>query len=404
MGEGHSGRVSVASLAVLGVLGIAVAIGAVAMVQCEAPATSPDAATLAADAGSEADASLDAAPATAVEGAPYSEAEPVAVEPTPPPDEEVVAPLPVADDAPLATRLLAHHGVEADDSTALAIVDATVEHGRHTWVLYRVMGEELFFAELDRSDDGTAAEAARVLLEDPGEESWAAARTRYGAHASRWAPYLVAAAAGTPRWVYFLGQLAGEQVVRSEPIYDLAMVGADAEWDWACEVATELRARDLDGDGELELTAILGGLRVPLALAAQYEEEEQVSECGAVALILGADFEVQARFLREYHHDFVNNWNEQNDTRESVWRLGDTDGDGHADLHVVTRWTGRTYDAPDGCDPDEDPTPEHEEVDRGRSEHDCPYDVASDRWVCPALGPREPTGFAPDAEIMGAER
>lgn len=145
-----------------------------------------------------------------------------------------------------------------------------------------------------------------------------------------------------------------------------------------CEVETELRARDVDADGETELTAIVVGLGI------DYDQEHTERECLVRATIAGADdlglaFAVE----RERHYVRTDAWTETDHHVTRSWRFSDENHDGHADLVVAQTRNDVDLERPDGCDPDEPPTPERRERTQNRTTWTCPYDVATDRWICP---------------------
>ncbi|MBX3273334.1 MAG: hypothetical protein KF729_23930 [Sandaracinaceae bacterium] len=175
-------------------------------------------------------------------------------------------------------------------------------------------------------------------------------------------------------------------------LYDLAIVGGECEVE---DVATptELRARDLDADGEVEVTVIVAAA----ATARQARNATPLGECGAVAFLVGGDdLGVQARFTRAYRAEHIDAGGEATLDVETTWRLLDTNGDGRADLRVTEAYRYRDEFSGDWGGDDVGTIPGHRERRSARRSADCPYDVASDRWICPApalgaqlLRPRE---------------
>ena len=161
--------------------------------------------------------------------------------------------------------------------------------------------------------------------------------------------------------------------VAATRLYDGALIDDDSD-DWTCTTTAELRARDVDADGEVELTAI-APIYTPGTAVHDYE-------CGAVAFLIGGDdLAEQARFSREYR-----SWSEDAGgtgllTRDATWILRDVDGDGHADLHVTERMQYR-FDFEGDFDGVGTAPGDHERR-QDRQEVDCLYSVPADRWVCP---------------------
>jgi hypothetical protein len=141
---------------------------------------------------------------------------------------------------------------------------------------------------------------------------------------------------------------------------------------FACGVTTELRARDVDGDGETEVTVVAAFIPVT--------GEEA---CGALAYLVGvSDWNVQATFSREYSVERFSAGVEEYERRDARWRFEDADSDGHADLRVIETWR-HDYDAMgDDVGGGEIVEASHSEG-QDRRETLCPYDVAHDTWRCP---------------------
>ncbi|MDQ3033568.1 MAG: hypothetical protein M3Y87_14205 [Myxococcota bacterium] len=129
-----------------------------------------------------------------------------------------------------------------------------------------------------------------------------------------------------------------DQALPSEPLDPAAGVITTP---FTCAAETDLRARDLDGDGETELTAIVAFLR-PTEEA--WGGGGTPDECGAVAFLVGADdWNVQAAFTRDYAVQAFAAAIEVGERRETTWQLRDIDGDGRSDLRIIERWRYSNY-------------------------------------------------------------
>jgi hypothetical protein len=139
-----------------------------------------------------------------------------------------------------------------------------------------------------------------------------------------------------------------------------------------CAVTSELRARDVDGDGETEVTAI-----------AAFVPVTGEAECGALAHLVGvSDWNVQIALSREYAVERFSAGVEEYERRDARWRLEDADSDGHADLRVIESWR-HYYDAMgDDVGGGEIVEASHGEG-QDRRETLCPYDATLDAWRCP---------------------
>ena len=157
--------------------------------------------------------------------------------------------------------------------------------------------------------------------------------------------------------------------------------GAREATEAECSMQTSIRVRDLDGDGELEITAIVAFLR-PQPNDDWLHGGAPPEECGAVAFIVGDDFEVQASFTREYGaSDFAASetaWQ----TVHTTWRVQDLNHDGHADLVVVERWRYRFNFEGDYVGAGESAPAARERLE-DRRELECLWTEAVDRWICP---------------------
>ena len=141
-----------------------------------------------------------------------------------------------------------------------------------------------------------------------------------------------------------------------------------------CGVQSELRARDVDGDGEVEVTVIADFFR-----PAASEDEE----CGAVAFLVGGDdLGIQARFSRQYHYEHSGADGDTTEIDDTTWQFRDDDADGHADLRVIQTW--RFSDDFSGDDVgDGDTMPGQHSRGSDRREVICPWIAAEDVWRCP---------------------
>jgi hypothetical protein len=166
-----------------------------------------------------------------------------------------------------------------------------------------------------------------------------------------------------------------EHAMRSEP-----QIGEAAD---RCSVETELRARDIDGDGEIELTAIVAFV-TPTRM--QWGGGGQPEECGAVAFIAGADLAIQAAFTREYRFVGYAASSETRAGTQATWRVRDVNGDGHADLHVTESWNFHDYFMGDYIG-DGETMDAQRTRDSDRREVDCPWIEAEDVWRCPDPAP-----------------
>lgn len=150
------------------------------------------------------------------------------------------------------------------------------------------------------------------------------------------------------------------------------LVMNEAHSDVGCEVATELRARDLDADGEVELTVIVDGADVPYVY----------DVCGVLAFLVGGDdLNVQARFTRRFRQETTGVSGDTTVHDDATWIVRDVNADGHADLHVTQRWTMRDDWGGDEIDGDVFDAVHRRGNDR--REVDCIYDAAADVWACP---------------------
>jgi len=139
-----------------------------------------------------------------------------------------------------------------------------------------------------------------------------------------------------------------------------------------CGVTSELRARDVDGDGEVEVTVI-----------AAFAPVAGEAVCGALAHLVGvSDWNVQVALSREYAVERFSAGVEEYERRDARWRLEDADSDGHADLRVIESWR-HYYDAMgDDVGGGETVEASHGEG-QDRRETLCPYDPTLDAWRCP---------------------
>lgn len=153
---------------------------------------------------------------------------------------------------------------------------------------------------------------------------------------------------------------------------------------FTCSAETDLRARDLDGDGEIEVTVIAAYLQ---PTEEQWQGGGTPDECGAVAFIVGArDWNVQAAFSRDYAIQAFAASIEVGEKRETTWQLRDVDADGRSDLHVTERWRFRDDFAGDYVGDGETVAPSRN-AGSDRREIDCLYSVEHDAWRCPEPQP-----------------
>ncbi|MBN1774557.1 MAG: hypothetical protein JXB32_25075 [Deltaproteobacteria bacterium] len=140
------------------------------------------------------------------------------------------------------------------------------------------------------------------------------------------------------------------------------------------EATPELRVRDLDGDGRVELT-VLVGVAVP---AVRFDDEHT----GVLGWILdGEDLRSQYAAVRSYRSPEADQY--VTIAEQTTWRLLDLDDDGRKDLQVRTEGTLDEL----GEDEDYAAVEGHETYQR---RHACLYDVAGDLWVCePPLRPED---------------
>ena len=223
-----------------------------------------------------------------------------------------------------------------------ARVEATVEDGRHLWVLFRIPGRG---PDYDR----------------------------------------IRAAGGGARWTLWLARLEsatdpgeGEGFRRSGAVrlYEFAQAADELRRDCEPGVSSELRACDLDGDREVEVTVIAA-----VAAAGMLRSGE---ECGAVAFLVGGDdFGIQARFTREYRWALDDAGGDSELARFTTWRL-DEPADGAAPalrvtevLRVDDRFSGDWGGEQVGT------VPGRSHRENTRRQVRCPYAPDADAWLCP---------------------
>ena len=133
---------------------------------------------------------------------------------------------------------------------------------------------------------------------------------------------------------------------------------------------TEVRVRDVDGDGELEIT-VMAPVERPQAYSMASAE-------GRVGYVLAwDDLHVQFRTSREYSSE-LGDAGPNTLTVTTTWRATDIDGDGHADLRV--------REAREHID-DDTPWLGLGTRNAGTRTVECLWRAGTDTWVCPeALG------------------
>lgn len=161
-------------------------------------------------------------------------------------------------------------------------------------------------------------------------------------------------------------------------LYDFALDPDEAQGDCEASAADELRVRDIDGDGLREVTAIF--TRVASGI---YNDGSE--ECGAVAFLMSGDLRIQARITRELHMVRYEASGETFYDVTTLWRLADTNGDGHADLHLVETMRYRDDFQGDYVG-DGETAPAQHSRDQRRTEADCPYVPTLDTWRCTPEG------------------
>lgn len=161
-------------------------------------------------------------------------------------------------------------------------------------------------------------------------------------------------------------------------LYGGAMVSEPMGYDVDCNVESEVRARDLDGDGETEATVIAGYLT---PWGRSWQGGGRPEECGAVAFLIGEDLNIQAQFSREYAFAGFAASIEVFASITTAWRIRDIDGDGHPDLRVTERWRFDDHFMGDYIGGGETAGPDRT---RGSDSRvlECLWQDASDRWVC----------------------
>jgi hypothetical protein len=140
------------------------------------------------------------------------------------------------------------------------------------------------------------------------------------------------------------------------------------------ETATVVfKAYDMDRDKRSELTVV-----VPVAFP-QDPDENSESEAEIAAILDVSDLHVQFAATRRMNKQWGDVFGAL-ETAETVWVAKDADGDGRADLKLTHRASAQDTSACDvECDDAEPPA-----ATRERTSQLCPYDIASDRWTCPA--------------------
>ena len=300
------------------------------------------------------------------------------------PDGDALAPLETAIDDVLGL------GGVVEVGAAVAVV-ARADHGSHTFALVEIDEVSLFLAALARRDGASAMRAMAVRMDETEASSSDEVRAeRMSALLSTTglpeAPIAASAYAGpehTLEWRVVdlrrsraVGGAERVTLVGQATIVNGLMSPKVVSSD--CTARTELRLRDVDRDGELEVTAIVAGV------ATDVEDGATERECVVRAAILGAEgLAPQLELERERRTGREDVWTELHDDVVRTWRFTDADGDGHPDVRVTEVATGSTYDAPDDCDPDEPPTPAHRERSRSRTTWLCPWSAERDAWACP---------------------
>lgn len=154
-------------------------------------------------------------------------------------------------------------------------------------------------------------------------------------------------------------------VARTRIVGPVSAESADAKY--------ELKVYDMDGDRRSEVQ-----VKLTLHLVATVEEPYE-GEIEIAAVLDGADLHPQFAVTHRVATVREDVFGSSDDAKVS-WVAKDLDGDRHADLTlhgVSTAWDANPCDL--DCDDDSAARPR-----RTRSKQVCPYEVATDRWVCPA--------------------
>jgi hypothetical protein len=302
------------------------------------------------DAGAVPDADVDAG---AVLAPPLPSPPPAAPEPTPPVDPTAVAPGPVEPPSALEEaidtafpEIVREPVADEEEETLEPVAEllARSDHGRHAFVLARAPTGHAEPYRSDPADDEPLTTYTWKLLDLLRARDATGGET-FSLHAS----------------LTLVEDFAAPE---------------DAESD--CTVPTQLRARDVDRDGELELTAIVA------AVIRDYDDEHTERECVVHAVIAGADdLAVAFRVEREHRSMRSDGWSDSHDHTTRTWRFEDVDQDGHPDIQLVRVTDSALHEFSCSCDFDAPPSPEHHERNHGRLAWTCPYSAALDSWVCP---------------------
>lgn len=275
-------------------------------------------------------------------------------DPTPTPEPHVPSPEP-----PRPTLLEALLPAAPD---AVAI-DASRVHSGEEIVLFRVRGSARWVAAQPPATIEAALEAAEEradACDESNEGSWA--DCVLGAYPNPYHGWERIHA--TPVWDVELARVKHQPsgavtVLARRSLYEVIRVPDTPA------MPVDLRVRDVDGDGDPEITAVF-----PVDIPQHYSGE---TTSGTVGFLLAwADLHAQFRTTRQLHSE-MGDAGPNTLTVETTWRAIDLNADGRADLRVRERRTRLDADDP------ESPAVERTETRTA----DCLWQNAGDVWSCP---------------------